>query len=288
MASHLSELTPDALEHLLAQEAPLLLPIGTIEWHSHHLPLGLDGAKAEAIARAAAQRCNGVVAPTVWWAVGGVDFPYTLHLQADIVTPLLSEALRQYVDFGFRVVVIVNGHYGLDNSVATRRAALSCMSDERAIVLPVADYELLLTLGAQGDHAGVWETSLLWAARPDLVALDALTDGRDLPGVIGADPRGTASLERGAEGIDHASDAITAMVHAIAALDAEGRRRLQEALQAGVRALENLQELRQRLPRAEVPPVLTDSWSGYLHAMLDGNYDEAIRYAADKLHDPSS
>lgn len=284
----LRDLTPRALERLLADDPPLLLPVGTVEWHSHHLPLGLDGTKAETIARTAAELCNGIVAPTVWWAVGGVDYPYTLQLSGDTVTPVLTEALRQYVGFGFRVVVIVNGHYGLDNSVAVRQAALSSTADEQAVVLPLADYELLLSLGARGDHAGVWETSLLWAVRPDLVATDALTDGGELPGVIGDDPRGSASPERGAAGIAHAARTIADVIRAARSLDSEGRTRLREAQQAGLQALEHLQELRRRLGRAQAPPVLTDSWFAYLQALLAGQYADAIEHAAEKLRDPSS
>ena len=71
---------------------------------------------------------------------------------------------------GFRAICVVNGHYGLENSIAVRRAALACTG---ANVVPLADYELLTDLGATGDHAGVFETALLLPAAPDLVDLDS-------------------------------------------------------------------------------------------------------------------
>jgi hypothetical protein len=74
-----------------------------------------------------------------------------------------------------------------------------------ATVVPLADYELLTDLGAAGDHAGVWETSLLMPVRPDLVQLE---HAGELPGVIGEDPRGRASHELGEQGLETAARRI--------------------------------------------------------------------------------
>ena len=42
MIHRLEELRPRELEARLAEKPALVLALGTIEWHSHHLPLGLD------------------------------------------------------------------------------------------------------------------------------------------------------------------------------------------------------------------------------------------------------
>ena len=49
MARNLTELFPDEIAAALERAPILLLPLGTIEWHSHHLPLGLDGLVADDI-----------------------------------------------------------------------------------------------------------------------------------------------------------------------------------------------------------------------------------------------
>lgn len=284
----LSEAHPRTLEQFITEGRPLILPMGTIEWHSHHLPLGLDGLKAESIARAAAERCDGVVAPTAWWAVGGVPFPYTLNLPAEIIQPVFTEVFVQYASFGFRTLVAVYGHYGVDNAIAVRRAAVDCMKRTRTTVLPIADYEVLVEVGARGDHAGIWETSLLWASRPDLIDLEALEPDRDLPGVAGDDPRGHASPELGAQAVEAAAERIAATVVDVGRCNGERRSRLLIALEAGLEALEALQNMRRSLPRADVPRVPTASWLAYLEAFLDGRYDEAVHHAARKRHDPAS
>src|SRR6266540_4354628 len=111
------------------------------------------------------------------------------------------------------------------------------ISQTCATVLAVADYELLIAEGARGDHTGEWETSLLWAVRPDLVRLD---EAGELPGVIGAPPD-RASEEQGREGLATAAGRLGAAVERALR---EDRSEYGDALAAGIRALETLSDLR--------------------------------------------
>lgn len=279
MTFRLEELDPAGLEARLAAKPALVLALGTIEWHSHHLPLGLDLLKAQAIAERAAGRADAVLAPPAWWAAGGVAQPHTLRLPATVTEPVLTGVLQGFAEMGFRAIAVVNGHYGLENSIAVRRAALAVTA---ATVVPLADYELLTDLGAAGDHAGVWETSLLMPVRPDLVHLDR--DG-ELPGVIGDDPRGKATTELGEQGLTLAADRVAA------ALDralAERREPFAAALESGTAALERLYHLRQNLGRDRVPPVLTTAWLRHLEAFRAGEWERARVFAESKRADPAA
>jgi hypothetical protein len=66
-------------------------------------------------------------------------------------------------------------------------------------ILATNDYELALDIGYYGDHAAMWETSILWSLRPDLVKLDKLqgSETRYMNWIAGADPRSAASPELG-------------------------------------------------------------------------------------------
>lgn len=279
MIHRLEELDPAGIEARLAEKPALVLALGTIEWHSHHLPLGLDLLKAAAIAERTAERSGAVLAPPAWWAAGGVPFPYTLSLPGAATEPALAAVLRGFAAMGFRAICVLNGHYGLENSIAVRRAALAC---EAATVVPLADYELLTDLGATGDHAGVWETSLLMAVRPDLVRLE-LTG--ELPGVIGDDPRGRASRELGEQALELASTRAAAALDR--ALD-EPREPFAAALQAGLHALEQVWQLRRERPRDEVPPVQTSAWLRHLERFYEGDWPAAKAAAEEKAADPAA
>ena len=244
MIHRLEELRPRELEARLAEQPALVMALGTIEWHSHHLPLGLDLLKAQALAERVAERTGAVLAPPAWWAAGGVPQPLQAALPAEVTEPRSPPCSKAGRD-GLRGHLVVNGHYGLENSIAVRRAAIACSAN----TVPVADYELLTDLGAAGDHAGLFETALLLPGRPDLVALDQ----DDLPGVIGADPR----------------DATTELGAVPSRWPPSGRQRFSRgraeacaALAAGLAALERIWELRQELPREEVPPVQPPRGSG--------------------------
>jgi creatinine amidohydrolase len=285
-AVRLTELHPRALELRLAACPALVLPLGTIEWHGHHLPLGLDGIKAEAIADAAAIRAGAVLAPTSWFAADGVPQPFTLRLERPLIRELLTAALCQLADMGFTVIALVNGHYGLQNSLATREAALACMAASDVTVLAIAEYEVLLELGSEADHAGIFETSFMQDLRPDLVQLPGPSD-EPLAGVIGADPRGRASAALGGAALSHTAGRVAAAIERALApgFDRDAYRR---ALAAGLDALGALAELRARLPRDQVPPPLTPSWAAYLRALDAGAYEDACVHAERKRDDPAA
>ena len=59
----LEEMFPKEIQARLETNPTLILPFGTIEWHSHHLPVGLDGLVVEGICRRAAELAGAVLAP---------------------------------------------------------------------------------------------------------------------------------------------------------------------------------------------------------------------------------
>jgi creatinine amidohydrolase len=275
----LEELDPATLDARLVAKPALVLALGTIEWHSHHLPLGLDLLKAQAIAERAADRAHAVLAPPAWWAAGGVQQPCTLRLPAAVTEPVLTAVLQGFAAMGFRAIAVVNGHYGLENSIAVRRAALAVTG---ATVVPLADYELLTDLGATGDHAGIWETALLLPVRPDLVHLDH--EG-ELPGVIGDDPRGQATAELGEQGLALAAERVAAALDR--ALE-QPREPIAAALESAAAALERLFHLRQNLGRDRVPRVQTTAWLRHLEAFREGDWERARAFAESKRADPAA
>jgi creatinine amidohydrolase len=282
----LEELFPRQLEARLADSPILVLPFGTVEWHSHHLPLGLDGLVAQRLGEAIAEQADAVLAPASYWAVGGVPYPYTLRLPASIIEPLLVALFEQFGGMGFRVIVGFTGHFGLDQTLTLKRAALSVMRRSPVNILPLTEYDLVTDLGYTGDHAGIGESSLLWATRPDLVQLDSLPPETALDGVIGADPRGQASAAYGARLIQDIGARGAEMARRFC-LDtpALARERYLDALELMVRVLDKTADQRQKLPRSEVPSIGTPAYLAACQAIYAGDYAAAKAHLTRKLSD---
>jgi creatinine amidohydrolase/Fe(II)-dependent formamide hydrolase-like protein len=133
------------------------------------------------------------------------------------VMQLLTEYLEQLSDIGFKLVVVLSGHYGPPHIAALVEAAhtftlLQTYRDTRVWILP--EYDLVTDLGYKGDHAAEWETSILMAQRPELVHLDRLNDSTAdaKVGILGKDPRATASAGKGAAILDAIVDRLAARV----------------------------------------------------------------------------
>jgi creatinine amidohydrolase len=65
-----AELCPDELRELVATRPVTLWPLGLLEHHGWHLPVGYDGIKGERILARPGARTGGKVLPAMWWGGG--------------------------------------------------------------------------------------------------------------------------------------------------------------------------------------------------------------------------
>jgi len=208
-----AELRPAALAEIRQRAAAAYLPWGALAWHGPHLPLGLEGTVAEVVAERAAQRTGGVLLPTTWWPAGGLPHPDSLAPSPAVTGALWDELLGGLAGNGWRVAAIISGAYHPGHDLALMDAA------ERAItrhgILTLAVPPLALVDEEMLDHAGLWESSLLMALRPGQVEVDALGSAPPNPaesGVVGRDPRGTASASIGNRALGLGIERIAAAV----------------------------------------------------------------------------
>jgi creatinine amidohydrolase len=279
----MTDLLPHELGKRIVEKPVVILPFGTLEWHSHHLPIGLDSLKAEAICEKLAEGSGALLAPTTHWAVGGVPYPYTLRFELDLVQELARQLFRQMNAQGFRVILAITGHYGLEQTLVLKRAALDCMNTSAVTIFAGGEYEVVTDHGYHGDHAARWETSLLWAIRPDLVRLQQVGPGQPLEGILGEDPRLSASQALGQEIFALIVARLGELEARLTHIKPLQRAQYIEALSLGVRVLERLLAERRMKPKSQVPPVATPSYLEYLASVFQGDYVAAQRYAAAKL-----
>lgn len=307
-ALRFEEALPDEMEAEVAAHPICYIPSGTLEWHSHHLPLGLDGLKVQTICEDVAVRAGGIVLPTTYWAIEGMQYPWTTRVSPALVEALYKEIFQQMAHVGFRVALALIGHYPAEHYIAIKRAAVTVMRASAIAILPLADFEVAIDAGYRGDHAGRWETSLLWSVRPDLVHLDRLPAGPP-EGVWGEDPRLSSSREEGdrlralivdhlvamTQRLEHHTPGersaflrtIGAQVRFMEAVSAEmlvrrppplGRSTYVDALHAHVTRLENTLEAATGNDH-RAPLGITEAYISFLLALRDGQYRQAAECA---------
>lgn len=167
----------------LAPTALVLVPVGATEQHGPHLPVGTDFLVVEHVARAAAAEAARevplLVAPTLPYGSSHHHLPFggTLSLSTETFFGAVFDLVVSLVRDGFRRVFLLNGHGGNDDLL---RLVARDVSLQHAVDVAAASYwtiarKELVEAGAPGrgqlpGHAGFFETSLLLALRPDLVA----------------------------------------------------------------------------------------------------------------------
>jgi len=210
-----TELRPTELEAIVAAAPVAYVPWGALEWHGPHLPFGLDGFTAEAVAERAVRRTGGVLLPTTWWPITALPHRFSLSIHSQVIQSLWDGIFAELARAGFRVAVLLSGHYAQGHELVLMDAAEYAITAHNLLALAVpplalVDEEML-------DHAAHWETALLMAIRPRLVALDALGAAPLRPatsGVLGDDPR-RATPTQGEAALALATDRIAASVTAL-------------------------------------------------------------------------
>lgn len=210
-----AELRPDQLEAIVAAAPIAYVPWGALEWHGPHLPFGLDGFTAEALAERVVRRTGGVLLPTTWWPITTLPHRFSLSIPSGVIQALWDSMFAELVRAGFRLIIVLSGHYAQGHELVLMDAAEHAIAVHGVPILAVpplalVDEEML-------DHAGHWETALLLALRPHLVNLDALSSAPLNPrtsAVLGEDPR-RATASQGESALILATERIAIGVAAL-------------------------------------------------------------------------
>jgi creatinine amidohydrolase len=172
--------------------ALVILPVGVVEEHGAHLPLGADSFAAEAYAAAAAPHLEQsgyevIIAPTVSYGVAraAIDFPGTLSLEPETLRSLIVDIGRSLARHVLKRLVILNGHRDKHHMQALGQARDILIQDKLAQVLCVgfvSDPAVTAACHREGvhelsrssrpdreGHGGEWETSLALYCFPESV-----------------------------------------------------------------------------------------------------------------------
>jgi creatinine amidohydrolase len=147
-----------------------------------------------------AERTGGTVLPTFFYGTGGghVGYKWTLMLPEAHIAPLIEATLDHLARQGFKVVVLLTGHYPKEQADMVHRLAREAQGRHpRVRFIGLTEPEITTPQPGDpsgGDHAAKCEASIALALNPAWVHLKRLTPGRAAEQVTLADtPRKDAS-----------------------------------------------------------------------------------------------
>lgn len=171
----------------------ILVPIGSIEQHGHHLPLATDSLLGEVLSKRLAEKMGKtLVAPVLrpGCSVHHLAFPGSLDVSPTTLMAMIRDVVFSLDHHGFENIILTPSHGGNFAPVATvtqeiapkLKANLIAMGDLMGLIgkMQEAAFDKGIPREAVGGHACAGETSILLAYRPDLVRMN---DAK--PGYIG-------------------------------------------------------------------------------------------------------
>ena len=193
----MAELTWTEYQDRLRRENPvIMLPVGALEQHGPHLPMGTDHLIPTAICKRVAELIPAIVAPPFNYGYksqpkmgGGNHFCGTTSLDGNSLSLILRDVLKEFARHGARRVAVIDGHYenqmflieGID--LAMRDLRYDEVHDMKIVRLEYWDFtrnETLAKVFPEGfpgyalEHAAVMETSMSLYIHPHLVRWNKL------------------------------------------------------------------------------------------------------------------
>src|SRR4030042_545120 len=161
-----------------------IIPLGIIEKHGPHLPLGTDMFEARETAFTAAKTEYAIVYPPYY--VGQIfeakHQPGTIAYSNELMWKMLEETCDELSRNGIKKIILKNGHGGGTNFLQFFCQSQLASRKDYVVVLfnpgndPANEKEIASLKKAKLDgHAGEEETSMMFFIRPDLVDQQVIT-----------------------------------------------------------------------------------------------------------------
>lgn len=183
MTRKISEMTWQDAQKCIPGAPFVFVPVGSVEQHGPHMPLGTDNYTAEDESLRCAEMVNGLVLPCInygqIWSHN--DFYGDVWLSPNTLKQVLKEIAIRLKGFGAQNIVFLSGHGG--NMSVIKEAARE-LYDEQDMhnIYYFCQYKIMeMTDDLRKSpvfsrtsciHAEETETSMMLAIRPDLVKMD--------------------------------------------------------------------------------------------------------------------
>ena len=171
---YVSKLTSARFKELAGKIDTVIIPVGSLEAHGMHCPLGTDNIIPERLCSDLEAKIGAdvLIAPALnyGYTPSLMKFPGTITIPAETILSMYTEIACGFVRWGAKYIVYMNGHGG---NIATLTLASDRVAAAGGTALAIswwATYaaDIVKICDAQG-HAGEDETSAILAIDASLV-----------------------------------------------------------------------------------------------------------------------
>jgi Uncharacterized protein, putative amidase len=158
-----------------------LVPVGSIEQHGPHLPMGTDSIISEYVASKAEEKLKEttLLFPAVYYGVSleHKGFPF-ISLSFQTAISFFNDLLESiFKDLGLRRIIIVNGHGGNSYFLPlVQREFNMKYSNAKVMIFNIFGEEEKLLFNVNDLHAGTVETSKIYAIDKRVVRLNKIEE----------------------------------------------------------------------------------------------------------------
>lgn len=168
-----------------------IITIGATEQHGPQIAVSSDSFTGDYLAQEVAKRAgNTLITPNIRVGVSPhhLYFPGTISVRSEVIADLVIEYVHSLAWHGFRHIVIIPTHGGNFATVAEAGRRLTLLypylnimafTDVEGYInaLKSASERAGVSAEVAGSHAGMSETAMALANRPDLVRMDRASTG---------------------------------------------------------------------------------------------------------------
>ena len=176
----IEEMSPQEITDALKETDTVIVPLGTVEQHAAHLPVGTDVIIPVTVAKCVAEKAKVLVAPPIYYgnSLSMADMKGVFTITPDTLASLLLDLCKSFAKQGFKKIVFLNGHGG--NKQVLSFIGQRARKETGALIARVdwwdiAAEDIPKICESTVQHADEGETSMMLACRSDLVNMKKAT-----------------------------------------------------------------------------------------------------------------
>lgn len=170
------DITKKEFAKAIEDDPIVVLPVGSVEEHGDHLPLGSDTFEIDFVVERLSKRLKLLVLPTLNYGncQSTYNFPGTISISFDALRSVVYDILSECARHGARKILVISGHAGTNHMLALRMAAEHVAKKHPQMrFMVMSDYDLVPefkggNIPKWDGHAGKAETSRMLNIRPDI------------------------------------------------------------------------------------------------------------------------